>query len=98
MHTSRMEGFPTAVLEAAAMGKVCITSEATNINDYLRKFNSGLPMEHNNPHAIAEKMEEALALFNNHQLSSIGARAKQMVESEFSWNSVSKQLIEVYAK
>ena len=98
MHTSRMEGFPTAVLEAAGMGKVCITSEATNINDYLRKFSAGLPMDENNPAIIAKTMENALQLFESNQLSSIGARAKAMVEKEFSWNNVSKQLIQVYSK
>lgn len=98
MHTSRMEGFPTAVLEAAGMGKVCITSEATNINDYLRKFNSGLPMEVNTSEAIAEKMEVALNLFQRNELNAIGHRAKEMVKSEFSWNNVSKQLIDVYSK
>ncbi len=98
MHTSRMEGFPTAVLEASGMGKVCITSEATNINDYLRKFDAGLPMHTNTPASIAKKMEEALELFNADKLSPIGNRAKEMVENEFSWTNVSQQLIEVYTK
>ena len=98
MHTSRMEGFPTAVLEAAAMGKVCITSEATNINDYLRKFNAGLPMKINNKETIASTMAEALKLFDQDELEPIGKRAKEMVEKEFSWTNVSKQLIEVYEK
>ncbi len=98
MHTSRMEGFPTAVLEAAAMGKVCITSEATNINDYFRKFNAGLPMENNNVKTIAKKMSEASRLFRQQKLQSIGNRAKEMVQKEFNWTHVSKQLIDVYSK
>jgi len=41
LHTSRMEGFPTAVLEAAALKIPTITSEATNINNYVCQYQSG---------------------------------------------------------
>ncbi len=97
LHTSRMEGFPTAVLEAAAMEKVCITSEATNINDYFRTFDSGLPMEKNGIPEIAAMMETAEKLFQNNDLEPIGKRARKMVEEEFSWTKVAQQLIDVYA-
>ena len=98
MHTSRMEGFPTAVLEAAAMQKVCITSEATNINDYLREFNSGLPMRKNGVEDIVATMQEAERLYRNRELEDIGIRARKMVETEFSWTKVAQQLVDVYAE
>ncbi len=97
LHTSRMEGFPTAVLEAAALEKVCITSEATNINDYLRNFDAGLPMKNNEVKDIADMMEKANELFKNDKLEPIGKRARKMVEEEFSWMKVAQQLVDVYS-
>ncbi len=97
LHTSRMEGFPTAVLEAAAMEKVCITSEATNINDYLRDFDAGLPMLNNEVSDISNMMEKASKLYAANKLAVIGARAKKMVESQFNWTRVAGKLVEVYA-
>ena len=98
LHTSRMEGFPTAVLEAAAMKKVCITSEATNINDYFRKHYSGLPIQNNTIVNIANMMENADSLYQKDQLKDIGLRARRMVESQFNWIKISQQLISVYGQ
>jgi len=98
LHTSRMEGFPTAVLEAAAMQKVCITSEATNINDYFREFKSGLPMKTNGVEAITVMMEQAYRHYQKNELEAIGIRARKMVETEFNWTKVAQQLVDVYAE
>ncbi len=98
LHTSRMEGFPTAVLEAAAMKKVCITSEATNINGYFRRHYSGLPINHNTVSSIAEMMENAESLFQKDQLKAIGIRARNMVASQFNWVKVAQQLVAVYGQ
>jgi len=97
LHTSRMEGFPTAILEAAALEKVCITSEATNINDYLKKYEAGITLNNNTPEQIADAMVKALKHFSNDELSTIGKRARKMVETEFDWKNIAQQLVEVYS-
>ncbi len=96
LHTSRMEGFPTAVLEAAALAKPCITSEATNINSYFRTHRSGLPLAENTPKAIANMMGYAQQLHQNGELAPIGQAAQDMVKEEFSWKTIALQLLKIY--
>ena len=96
LHTSRMEGFPTAVLEAAAMSIPCLCSEATNANDYLRKWNAGYPYEENTPEEIARQLQLAEADFYNKTLQEKGQNARKMIEIDFTWEKVSKSLIDVY--
>ena len=98
LHTSRMEGFPTAVLEAAALGKPCITSEATNINSFIRKYNSGFTLLENTPEEIAQTMNVAQQQYYKKELSKLGANARRMVEEEFDWAVIAKQLVEVYSE
>lgn len=96
LHTSRMEGFPTAVLEAAAMSLPCICSEATNANDYLRQWNAGYPYQDNTPEEIARQLQLAEADFHNKTLIKKGKNARKMIETDFTWEKVSRALIEVY--
>lgn len=96
LHTSRMEGFPTAVLEAAAMSLPCICSEATNANDYLRQWHSGYPYENNTPDEIAKQLKKAENDFYNKTLSKKGRNARKMIETDFTWEKVARALIEVY--
>lgn len=96
VHTSRMEGFPTAVLEAAAMSLPCLCSEATNANDYLRQWNAGYPYLENTPKEIAQQLKVAETDFYNKTLTQKGQNARKMIETDFTWEKVSKALIDVY--
>lgn len=97
LHTSRMEGFPTAVLEAAALKKPTITSEATNINDFVKQYNCGFILEENTPEEIAEVMTTASQFFQENKLGEMGKDARRMVEEEFDWKKIANELIKVYA-
>ena len=96
LHTSRMEGFPTAVLEAAALGLPCITSEATNINDYIRKYDAGYALLENTPTCIGDTMLTAEKAMKDKSLDVKGANALKMVHSEFTWEKVAEALVEIY--
>ena len=96
VHTSRMEGFPTAVLEAAAMALPCLCSEATNANDYLREWNAGYTYEENTPENIAEQLQLAEQDFLNKSILRKGQNARKMIEKAFTWEVVSTDLIQVY--
>lgn len=96
LHTSRNEGFPTAVVEAAAMSIPCMTSEATSFNDYLLKHQAGFAIEENNPEGIAREMSKATDCYHNGGLNEMANNAKQMVIEEFDWNCIAKQLVEIY--
>lgn len=57
-HTSRYEGMPMAILEAAALGIPCVVSEGTNMKDYISSFDAGIGLEENTPLCIANSMIE----------------------------------------
>jgi glycosyltransferase involved in cell wall biosynthesis len=96
VHTSRMEGFPASVLEAAALGLPCLISEHTNLGDYFRKFGCGLVIEKNTPQGIANKMSEALQLLENGDLKQLGDNARAMIEGEFDWKKICTNLASAY--
>lgn len=97
LHTSRMEGFPMAVLEAAALAIPCITSEATNINSYIRQYNAGIALPNNTPQCVASAMSICADFFQDNQLAFKGENAKRMVESAFDWKNIAQQLWKTYA-
>ena len=97
LHTSRMEGFPTAVLEAAALKIPTITSEPTNMNDFIRKYESGFLLNVLSPEEISHQMTTASQDFYKGRLSKMGQNGRDMVEQEFDWKHIAAQLVEIYA-
>ncbi len=98
VHTSRMEGFPTAVLEAAAMSLPCLCSEETNANDYLRTANAGYSYHPNTVENITEMLQKADADFYNNAILEKGQNARKMIETVFTWEKVAQDLVDVYQK
>ncbi len=96
LHTSRMEGFPTAVLEAAGIGKPCLTSYATSVNSYIEEYGAGFTYTENTPENLALQLEKAHAAFQAKELSQIGYYAFEMVQQEFNWETITQKLVRVY--
>jgi len=97
LHTSRMEGFPTAVLEAAALKIPTITSEATNINNYVCQYQSGFLLKENSPEEIGLRMTTALDYHQQEKLIKMGENGRKMVEQEFDWQQIASKLVQVYS-
>ena len=97
LHTSRMEGFPMAVLEAAALGLPCLTSEPTNINSFIRKYNAGIPLAALNETSVCQAMEQACSLFEQGELKHLGDNARKMVAEAFNWKFICRQLHQLYS-
>ncbi len=97
LHTSRTEGFPMAVLEAAALGLPCLTSEPTNINHFIRKYNAGFPLGScHTADSIGEHMEMAYHFFQKNKLKEKGQNARTMVLQAFDWKNICQELVGVY--
>ena len=92
LHTSRMEGFPMAVLEAAALSKPCLTSEATNINRYIEQYQAGVALTQNTPRGIAKAMHRFAADYAQNRLKKQGQNAHRMVTTAFNWTTIAQQL------
>jgi len=96
-HASRYEGMPTAILEAAALKVPCAVSDATNLAEYVRKYNAGYILEPNTLEEIAWSMVSFKSLKNNNKINDLGENALQMVKTEFDWKRIAQNFVEAYA-
>jgi glycosyltransferase involved in cell wall biosynthesis len=96
VHTSRMEGFPLAVLEAAAIGKPCLLSRATSVVPFIKKYDAGFALRSNTPAEICAAMAKAAYLHSQGQLRLMGENAVSMVQEVFNWKDISLKLATAY--
>lgn len=95
-HPSRSEGSPTAVLEAAALGKPLLVSTATNAGREVGQYNCGIHLQENDARSIAKAMLQFREEYRNGQHHESGERAREMVRREFDWQSIAMRHIENY--
>ena len=93
VHTSRWDGMPISVVEAAALGCPLLVSEATNIGGFVRQYNAGLVPD-NTPESVAK----ALMAFAKSDLDSISKNAREMVAENFVWERIARLMILEYGK
>jgi len=95
-HTSRNEGLPTAVLEAAATGIPCVVSEYTNMGQYIEENNAGIFLKNNTPLEITASMVQIAEWKTEGLLTAKGINATQMIRKHFNWKKIAWNLVEVY--
>lgn len=95
--TSRNEGLPGVVLEAASVGTPSIVSKATNMVHYIQYYNSGWILPQNNGFFLSEMLHELHHLKRTNQLTEFKESAQTMISNTFDWNKIVKQLIVAYA-
>lgn len=93
VHTSRHEGMPMAVLEAAGIGLPLILSRATNLAECVEDSKAGLIVDPNTPSQIARAMFLAEELHSVSQLEELGRNARNMIAEGFSWDDVTKRIV-----
>lgn len=97
LHTSRYEGMPTAVLEAAALGLPSIVSKETNVGQYLTTYSAGYMTPENTSDEIARAMQ---FMKSDVQIkkSEYYKNCKKMVEEVFDWKKIAASLYREYDK
>jgi glycosyltransferase involved in cell wall biosynthesis len=95
-HPSRSEGSPTAVLEAAALGRPLMVSTATNVGQIVEANGCGIHLHQTTAKTIEKACFDFQKLFESHQSESMGSCARKLVEKEFNWFSISNRLIQIY--
>lgn len=85
---SIQEGFCNAVLEAQAMGLLCVVSDAEGLSENVLHEQTGWVVPKRKPKLLAEKIEHILAL-NPEQKSQITENAVKRVKEEF---NIEKQI------
>src|SRR5690606_22686098 len=79
---SIQEGFCNAVLEAQAMGKLCIVSNAEGLTENVLHGETGWVVPKYSPHLLAEQIKKVL-LMADHEKSKIAQNAVNRVREEF---------------
>ena len=92
VHTSRWEGLPTAVLEAAGLSKPLLISTATNLADYVNRWRCGFVLEKNTPQHIADALSVIATKHQTGELRFLGKNANSMISRDFQWSSIAKRI------
>ena len=96
VHTSRNEGLPTAVIEAAALGIPCLVSELTSMDRYVIDYNAGWTYKGEDYEHIAKLLKNAEAEYLDKTICKRGDNALKMAVDNFDWKVISKQTFNMY--
>jgi len=92
---SRSEACPIALLEAMAVGKVCIASNVGGVHRIIPEPDLGFLVPPEDPIALAEALATAGSMSPQAAID-MGARAREHVRSGYSSSSVSAQVAKLY--
>lgn len=96
-HPSRNEGLPSSVLEACHFGVPCIVSEATNVAEYIRQYNSGIAIANESAEAIRTALLQIFDMWKQQSLPAMRFNAQHMVRNAFNWNQLIQGFNQLYA-
>ncbi|MFK7922602.1 MAG: glycosyltransferase family 4 protein, partial [Bacteroidia bacterium] len=96
VHTSRNEGMPTGVLEAAGLGLPCILSPETNLAGIFEEHNAGWRADPNTVEAITDALHQVELAWETQQIKELGQNAKELVATEFNWNRIAERVLAAY--
>lgn len=93
---SYREGLPKVLLEAASCSRAIIATDVPGCREIVRHNENGLLVPPHDPKALADAIK---VLIKDAELrAKMGARGREIVESEFSEEIVVRQTMEVYKK
>lgn len=92
---SLQEGFCNAVLEAQAMGLLCVVSDAEGLSENVLDNETGWVVEKRNPVALAKKMQEVIALEATEK-EKIRLKAIERVCNQFNLEKQQQEFLEFY--
>jgi colanic acid/amylovoran biosynthesis glycosyltransferase len=89
------EGFCNSVLEAQAMGLLCITSDAEGLSENIVHENTGWVVPKRRPEVLAQVIENVIRL-PIEEKKRITTNAKQRVINEFNLNKQQNEFVQFY--
>lgn len=94
--TSRNEGLPGVVLEAAALEVPCLVSTETNMAEHIILHQAGFALAHNSAEDITAAMLRAADMMPTAAWSELRRNARSMVAAAFDWKRIAQQHMENY--
>ena len=94
IHTSRLEGQPTSVIEAISYGIPVIVTPGTNVLDIVKKNGLGFASELD-PRALFDSIKKAFSERNNFPI--ISKREIIYAEKNFDWRIILKKGMDIYS-
>ncbi|MEN9597714.1 MAG: hypothetical protein RL596_25 [Bacteroidota bacterium] len=95
---SRIEHFPSAILEAASSSVPIIVSKATNMGEFITQYDAGYVLDQNTPNALAKILLKTYTDIRSYQWDHKRRNAYRMVSEKFQWNHIAEEHIHVYEK
>ncbi|MGB3342503.1 MAG: glycosyltransferase family 4 protein [Aequorivita sp.] len=92
---SIQEGFCNAVLEAQAMGKLCVVSDAEGLSENVLHERTGWVVPKYSPELLAEQIEKVLGMTEENK-KAISQNAVQRVKKEFNIEKQEREFLEFY--
>lgn len=89
--TSRNEGLPGVVLEAAALEVPCLVSKETNMAEHLTAYRAGFVLEQNTAADITATLLQATAQMRSDHWGELRRNARSMVATAFNWERIAQQ-------
>ena len=93
VHTSRWDGIPTGVLEAAGLGIPLFITQETNLMGYVQKYGAGICIQKACVGDILTSLDDAATLFKERKLFDVSNAAMKMVNDELNWSQIAKRYL-----
>lgn len=93
---NRLEAFGIVQLEAMSNYTAVVASDIPGPNEVMEPGKSGFLVPKQNPDALAEAICQLLA--DPEKAKAMGRRGRELVETKYSWKTIAKQVLEVYAE
>ncbi|MGI3778583.1 MAG: glycosyltransferase family 4 protein [Janthinobacterium lividum] len=90
------EGFSNTILEAMASGLACVSCRAVGVVDCLRHGENGLLSEPGDVAGLADSLRQVIA--DRALLGRLAAAGLEECRRVYSWRSVGRQIMDVYAQ
>ncbi len=95
--TSRNEGLPAAILEAASLGLPCLVTEATNLGNSIRRYDAGVVIGDTDGGQVAEGLQQLYnRIVEGHEQALLHNNARQLIKKEYNWSRILNQYNELY--
>jgi glycosyltransferase involved in cell wall biosynthesis len=94
--TSRNEGLPGVVLEAAALGVPALVSRATNMAGHIARYQAGPMLPVDTANGIAQGLMMAHHLAGTPTWDAMRMNARTMVAREFNWTTIASRHLALY--